>query len=464
MNEQLLKFIELCLMDGEISEKEKEVIFRKSKELGVPEDECEIILEGMIIKRGLYLNDKKSEKQEAKKIFVQPVSVFSIDKSIIEQIGNILIELNSGIKKIVDNPELVNKIFIDWLKDMKINMKQRPPRLGESGFYHIKYYEYGQSSKGEIFNFVPSKINFYGKNIIGQFSSKSDTKYLLTTDSFVQFTEVPVKSFFNTSIKLEFQEEQSIDSIDIFKDKYEDIFYFFLREFFQQENELQLENIVNKYNLTYDDQEINQLLEQIQYHSEVSTVYKVNVEIKKVVQNLNDYLKIMGRPFKEGVFVFRNEFTPFSVPKNLKPFGPNEMFFNQVNLLELKIKFLTGVISLRNDFVYSIIEDDLRRIDYLKIKLDQLGLLMNYYESNSLSKLDIIIGVLNDGFNSLHDVISDVLFKLSKLDEINDNIKNVEESVRFGNLLNVIQTFQMYRINQNTKGFHNKNIPPFKNH
>jgi len=48
MNEQLIKFIELCLMDGVITDKEKEVIFRKSKELGVPEDECEIILEGMI--------------------------------------------------------------------------------------------------------------------------------------------------------------------------------------------------------------------------------------------------------------------------------------------------------------------------------------------------------------------------------------------------------------------------------
>jgi len=33
---------------GVISDKEREVIFRKSKELGVPEDECEIILKGMI--------------------------------------------------------------------------------------------------------------------------------------------------------------------------------------------------------------------------------------------------------------------------------------------------------------------------------------------------------------------------------------------------------------------------------
>ena len=52
MNEQLIKFIELCLMDGVVTDKEREVIFRKSKELGVDEDECEIILEGMIQQKG----------------------------------------------------------------------------------------------------------------------------------------------------------------------------------------------------------------------------------------------------------------------------------------------------------------------------------------------------------------------------------------------------------------------------
>ena len=50
MNEKLIQFIELCLMDGIITDKEREVIFRKSKELGVPDDECEIILEGMVQK------------------------------------------------------------------------------------------------------------------------------------------------------------------------------------------------------------------------------------------------------------------------------------------------------------------------------------------------------------------------------------------------------------------------------
>ena len=50
MNKELIKFIELCLADDEISDKERKVIFRKAKELGVPKDECEIILEGLVLK------------------------------------------------------------------------------------------------------------------------------------------------------------------------------------------------------------------------------------------------------------------------------------------------------------------------------------------------------------------------------------------------------------------------------
>lgn len=64
MNEHLVKFIELCLVDGVISDKEREVIFRKSKELGIPEDECEIILEGMMIKYSKNNEKKDSRKKE----------------------------------------------------------------------------------------------------------------------------------------------------------------------------------------------------------------------------------------------------------------------------------------------------------------------------------------------------------------------------------------------------------------
>jgi len=64
MNEQLIKFIELCLVDGVISEKEREVIFRKSKELGVPDDECEILIDSLVSKHSKKSNQPDTPKKK----------------------------------------------------------------------------------------------------------------------------------------------------------------------------------------------------------------------------------------------------------------------------------------------------------------------------------------------------------------------------------------------------------------
>ena len=50
MNKELIEFIELCLLDGVITEKERQVIFRKAKELGVDKDECEILVDSLTLK------------------------------------------------------------------------------------------------------------------------------------------------------------------------------------------------------------------------------------------------------------------------------------------------------------------------------------------------------------------------------------------------------------------------------
>tara|TARA_B100001173_G_scaffold71440_1_gene60731 strand:+ start:606 stop:1265 length:660 start_codon:yes stop_codon:yes gene_type:complete len=69
MNKELIKFIELCLADGVISEKERKVIFRKAEELGVPKDECEIILEGLVLNNAKFNNKpiKQSKNLTAEK-------------------------------------------------------------------------------------------------------------------------------------------------------------------------------------------------------------------------------------------------------------------------------------------------------------------------------------------------------------------------------------------------------------
>jgi hypothetical protein len=64
MNEQLLKFIELCLTDGVVTDKEREVIFRKAAEYNVDIDECEIILESMIQQKNISQNIGNSSNAE----------------------------------------------------------------------------------------------------------------------------------------------------------------------------------------------------------------------------------------------------------------------------------------------------------------------------------------------------------------------------------------------------------------
>ncbi len=63
MNKQLLKFIELCLTDGVITDKEREVIFRKATEYNVDIDECEIILESMIQQKNMSQTSTVSKNE-----------------------------------------------------------------------------------------------------------------------------------------------------------------------------------------------------------------------------------------------------------------------------------------------------------------------------------------------------------------------------------------------------------------
>ena len=133
MNEQLIKFIELCLMDGVITDKEREVIFRKSKELGVPEDECEIILESMTFKK----NDNKKDSNNTEE---------SIDET------------------------SQNEIKVNNEKDSKQNTNQKHNNGKET---ILKKSDYGRSKQSQeeinLQNFI---MDFYDKGKVGEKEKK----------------------------------------------------------------------------------------------------------------------------------------------------------------------------------------------------------------------------------------------------------------------------------------------------
>jgi hypothetical protein len=50
-NEQLEKLIEMALMDGELTEKEKQILFKKAESFGVDLDEFEMVLEAKLFEK-----------------------------------------------------------------------------------------------------------------------------------------------------------------------------------------------------------------------------------------------------------------------------------------------------------------------------------------------------------------------------------------------------------------------------
>ena len=129
MNEQLIKFIELCLMDGVVTDKEREVIFRKSKEFGVPEDECEIILEGMIQQKGGVLKNKKKPEKKFKQQKNIPLKEIenlekldfdkckNLNKSVLTQTDEVK-ELENQIQDTNDNIIVLEDSFSNQKKEL----------------------------------------------------------------------------------------------------------------------------------------------------------------------------------------------------------------------------------------------------------------------------------------------------------------------------------------------------------
>ena len=59
-NDQLNKLIEMALMDGELTEKEKQILFKKAETFGVDLDEFEMVLEAKLFEKKKSINKEQS--------------------------------------------------------------------------------------------------------------------------------------------------------------------------------------------------------------------------------------------------------------------------------------------------------------------------------------------------------------------------------------------------------------------
>jgi hypothetical protein len=129
---------------------------------------------------------------------------------------------------------------------------------------------------------------------------------------------------------------------------------------------------------------------------------------------------------------------------------------NQINTYELLVFHSISMIT-------SLVENDLITFYEIYESLDQLGIFNSNWENEVSNKLSDIGDGIQDLIYSIDKMEYNIVNSLENLTyltqdsfsdlnkSITSQLSSIDSSINFNNLLTGIQTYQMYKINQNTK-------------
>ena len=136
---------------------------------------------------------------------------------------------------------------------------------------------------------------------------------------------------------------------------------------------------------------------------------------------------------------------------------------NQIHAFELLVFHSINMIT-------SLVESDLITFYEIYECFDQLGVFNSNWQNEVSTKLtNIGVGISNieerirDLMYSIHQMEINIIESLGNLSyvteesfkelnvSVNKQLSSIDSSIKFNTLLTVIQTYQMYKVNQNTK-------------
>lgn len=142
----------------------------------------------------------------------------------------------------------------------------------------------------------------------------------------------------------------------------------------------------------------------------------------------------------------------------------NENELNElVNLLKNQIHTYELLVFHSISMITSLVESDLITFYEIYECFDQLGVFNSNWENEVSNKLTDIGDRIKDLMYSINQMENKIVNSINNLTyvtqdsfkELNISVKNqlssIDSSIKFNNLLTGIQTYQMYKINQNTK-------------
>lgn len=192
----------------------------------------------------------------------------------------------------------------------------------------------------------------------------------------------------------------------------------------------------------------------------------------------NDFNKLLTKNQKLVINIDRNYIHQFiKVSNYIKTKKENiQIFFQYLNKIESKDSFEESMKLLKNQIytydllmfhsismVTSLVDDDMITFYEIYESFDKLRIFNSNWENEVSEKLSFIGDNINELMYSIYQMETKIVNEISNLSyvtqsafqELNKSVENqlssIDSSIKFNNLLTGIQTYQMYKINKNTK-------------
>jgi hypothetical protein len=478
MNSDLIRFIELCLADGVITDKEREVIFRKANSLGVEEDECEIILEGMLTQTKNRFDPIQEEDRPIDKS--QKILTYNSKVEVIEE----------WIQTLKNTEQTLVNLLQSRRSEMRSYLQTRLEKLAVSSEYF--------HSENDLINLINTKK----KGLFGGASPKpieaiqrERIQNILDNEMFIAFLRPDGAFGFTKNIKgiikpyeegrvTIYDEERKnnyatliltnkgvhaisksykdihgkpIDKFTSFEklatmeiDQHRSLFSDDVSSVADQRNfiygDIHLNDKWKALKLSIDDKDFTDYLESSQIdRKELETVLRVNNHIKLIVSDYNASLNNLRLDsfysfdetrFPESWSNFEKINTVIQVHKSF--------VIHVANLIILRDKLLNNII-LGNDY----------SIENIKLLLEDSGALNTHFERSMLNDLDSLIAQMveiNTNLNALNETLNDGLANIErKLERNNDLLEEQIDQSQLSNLILSFQSYQLYKIGENNK-------------
>lgn len=498
MNSDLIKFIELCLADGVISEKELEVIYRKAYQLGVDRDECEILIDALRIKSVEGQEIGKTLGKSDNNTIIRVDDLLLAFKSKVEteletcntkiaSLGQELEVLNrSNTKNLEAYDSLLKKLSSNSgdgsTKRMRqLNEKETDELIKKYNLEHLVYFPKIFRDKLHGLNLV---LNDLSANNLERLSPDVSIGFVLVTyyendfkieniEQWKAKTEVTHKLFKKVS-------SFEVDGLWFaLNGEASDFYSWYGKSLKQSINAIDMKGFrlslksISKIKTT-----ISKLRNKIEILSMFDDFIKLNeelfndisrVELLSEVLNKNSNL-LNSIPVDNVKNIARIE-QNLARKKTLYVDVLNDVFnVSSPDLLQSIIDLFVNGVNEINSIVYHTLNmlESIHQKDNLKYyriyeKLDELHVFDSQWEkslkkelsnvSENLHQLNAKIDALNQSVLRVGRKIVDELGELNQtfntgLEAVADNLKGIESSVNFNNLLTGVQIYQTYKLNR----------------